>query len=451
MSRACEWYAGLLPGSPAAQYAVQRGLTEQTIQNWRIGYAPVAWRALLEAMTTEGFTVAELLLAGLIKEADGKRGTYYDRFRNRLIFPIRDIAARVVGFTGRALSADEPSKYLNSPETDLYHKSEILFGMDKAKDAIRTRGFTILVEGQMDVLLVQQAGFENTVALSGTALTERHVALMKRYSDNLMLVLDADAAGLSATAKSAVLALRHGLRVKAARLPKGQDPADLVLHDAKEFARRVKEGKPIVEFFLAELAERESDPHRLLRHVESVVVPLIGAVQSPMEREHFVAVTARSLGLSNEAVRESLARLPRNGGAANDTSQRISAGDESKRPSPLDARRLQLLAVLSVYPDTGLAQRVKAEYSRITEAPELSPDIPPESALFETEQMFGETPEQDAADELLQAFEEAVVREKYQEAVGQLRRAEVAGDATAIEKAQAECTKLSARLGALKK
>ena len=210
MSRASEWYASKFAGSPAEAYAKKRGLSDDTIRAWRLGYAPDAWRALLEALTAEGFKIDELLSAGLIKEADGKQGTYYDRFRNRLMFPIRDTAGRVVAFTGRALVADELAKYLNSPETELYHKSEILFGMDVAKDAIRTRKFTMLVEGQIDVLLAHQAGFQNVVALSGTALSEKHLALMKRYSENLMLVLDADAAGLGATARSAALAPTPG-------------------------------------------------------------------------------------------------------------------------------------------------------------------------------------------------------------------------------------------------
>jgi DNA primase len=309
MNRACQWYAGRLPESPAEAYARQRGLSSKTVSAWRLGYAPDAWRALLEAMTAEGFATEELLSAGLVKEADGKPGTYYDRFRNRLMFPICDTVGRVVAFTGRTLAADEQAKYLNSPETELYHKSEILFGMDRARDALRTRGFTMLVEGQMDVLLAHQAGFQNAVALSGTALSERHLSLMKRFSENLMLVLDADPAGLKATARSAALALYHGLRVKAAQLPNGKDPADLIKEDPKEFSGRVAAGKPIVEFFLAELAARESDPHRLLRAAESIVLPLIHAMPSPMEREHFTQAAARALGLSGEAVREALKSL----------------------------------------------------------------------------------------------------------------------------------------------
>ena len=446
MNRAAEWYAGKLPGSSAEAYAKKRALTKETIAAWRLGFAPNDWRNFLEAFTAEGFSTQELLAAGLVKEADGKPGTYYDRFRNRLMFPISDPAGRVVAFTGRALAADEQAKYLNSPETELYHKSDILFGMCEAKDAIRARKFTLLVEGQMDVLMAHQAGFANAVALSGTALTEKHLALMKRFSDNLMLVLDADAAGLTATARSAILALRHGLRVKAARLPKGKDPADLITEDQKEFAKRVSEAKPIADFFLAELVERHTDPHRLLRAVEEVVLPLVAAIESPMERDHFVENTARATGLSKEAVRESLAKIPK----MLNVQETISVTDTvtNTQRSARDIRKEQLRAVIGAYPETPLAKRVRTEYSRITGA-EVPVEPLPEAALFATEQMFGEEPQTDAADELLHAFEEAVVREAYQAKVMELRRAEAAGNAADVARAEKECADLSARIAGL--
>lgn len=449
MARAAQFYAAQLAGSPAEEYAKKRGLSGASISAWQLGYAPDAWRALLEALSAEGFALEELLAAGLVKEADGKPGTYYDRFRNRLMFPIRDSAGRTVAFTGRALSMDDPAKYLNSPETDLYHKSEILFGLDIAKDAVRTRGFTMLVEGQMDVLHSHQAGFTNAVALSGTALTERHLGLMKRYSENLMLVLDADAAGLKATARSAELALRAGLRVKAVSLPAGKDPADLASEDPKEFAKRIATGKPVVEFFLFELGERERDPHRLLRTAEIVVLPLIAAIPSPMEREHFVQAAARSLGLSSETVKESLKRIPREETRA--PQARATDSIPAPKRAPRDLRSEQLLAVVQAYPDTPLARRVAAEYSRITEALELPQATLPESALFTAEHAFGEHPGEEAADELLRAFETAVIREAYQEAIGELRKAERAGDSSAIQSAQAVCTKLAARLAAFER
>ncbi|MBU2220358.1 hypothetical protein KKD81_00290 [Patescibacteria group bacterium] len=147
MSRAETLYSSLLDTKGSAYaYALSRGLTAESIKDWNLGYAPEAWRTVLESLTASGFTTQELGAAGLIKEADEKKGTWYDRFRNRLVFPIRDTAGRTVAFTGRALDPKDQAKYLNSPETDLYKKSEILFGMNKAKDAIRTRGFALLVD-----------------------------------------------------------------------------------------------------------------------------------------------------------------------------------------------------------------------------------------------------------------------------------------------------------------
>jgi len=446
MSRASEWYAGQISGSPAEAYAKKRNLTDDTIKNWRLGFAPDGWRALLEALTAEGFTIPELLSAGLIKEADGKPGTYYDRFRNRLMFPIRDGAGGVVAFTGRALASDDLAKYLNSPETELYHKSEILFGMDRAKDAMRVRKFTMLVEGQMDALLAHQAGFENAVALSGTALSEKHLGLMKRYSDNLMLVLDADSAGLNATARSAELALYQGLKVKAARLPRDSDPADLISTDPTEFTKRIKEAKPITDFFLAVLAERERDPHRLISLAEKIVLPLIRATPSPMEREHFMQSTARALSISTEVIRESLSKLSRTGHTPD---VGLPMSHTSAKRSARELRGEKLLAVMQAYPDTALAEQVKMGYLRITGAIDLPSETLPESTLFQVEQTFGENPEGDAADELLHAFEEAVIREEYQEAVSQLRKVEASGDVSTIREAQAVCTKISGRLAAL--
>jgi len=455
LARAAEWFVSKLPGTQARAYASERGLKNETVTSWRVGYAPEGWRVLLEAMAAEGYSTAELLAAGLIKEAEGKPGTYYDRFRNRLIFPIRDAAGRTVGFTGRILPSEaakegEVAKYLNSPETELYHKSELLFGLDLAKEAVRLRKFAMLVEGQMDVIHAHQAGFENAVALSGTALTERHLALLKRYSENLMLVLDADPAGLKATARSAELALRHGLRVKAVSLPAGKDPADLASEAPQEFARRIKEAKPVVEFFLAELALAEPDPHRLLRLAESIVLPLLAAVGSPMEREHFIQSTARTLGLSTEAVRESLARVKVEPVEAK---QGVAPRGTTSEPSraatrAAEVRGGQLLAALHAYPDTPLAERIKSEYCRITGAREL-PATSPESALFQAEQQFGENPGESAGDELLHAFEEAVIREAYQEAIRDLRKAEASGDAAVVALTQDRCAKLSVQLAAL--
>lgn len=445
MARAEQFYVkNLVPEGAAHTYALSRGLTPETLQAWGIGFAPDGWRSLLEDLTGQGFTTKELLDAGLIKEADEKRGTYYDRFRNRLMFPIRDSAGRTVAFTGRSLDPNDQAKYLNSPETDLFKKSEILFGMDRAKDAIRTRGFAVLVEGQFDLILLHQIGFMNTIALSGTALSTQHIALIKRYADNLMLALDADRAGLAASARSAHAALASGMRVKAVRLPEGKDPADIANEEPKEFTRLVKDAESIVEFFLSVLAASETDSHKLVLAAEKTILPLIAAIPSPMEREYFVGVIARGIGLTPEAVRHALSKSADQ--AANPAQNPAPA--PSTTMTPRHHRAALIHAVIVTYPDLPIAKRLTEEYNRITGAA-LPEEQPTERALFEAGLAFGESPTENEADDLIRAFEHMLLNEQLKEATTRLRLAEAARNAQEIEELANVCKKLSARLAVL--
>lgn len=443
MSSAESFYANTLTeNSPAYEYALARGLAKETIKEWNLGLAPDGWRTLLEHLGAQGYSPKELEAAGLIKEADEKPGTFYDRFRNRLVFPLRDTASRTVAFTGRALGKNDNAKYLNSPETELYKKSELLFGMDRAKGAIRTRGFAILVEGQFDLVLLHQAGFQNTVALSGTALSDRHLALLKRYADNLMLCLDADRAGLASSAKSAAAALKAGMRVKAVRLPKGKDPADIVSEDAngaQTFATLVKDAQSIVEFFLSVLGSEIEDDLALLRAVEETVLPLVVSTQSPLERERLVEIVARKLSSTPEAVRASLpkeegSRGPEISGASRAIAQKKDILEPSKKVSSAKARRDFVIAAIACYPDTELAERLTTEYSRIIGAPPPIEEVS-ERMLFEAGLAFGETPSVSAADDLLREFELNVLSEARYVATVELRRAEVTGDKEAVDAA----------------
>ncbi len=435
----------MTPESSAYIYAKSRGLTDDTISAWRLGRAPEGWRTLLEALSSKGFTTKELIDAGLIKEAQGKQGTYYDRFRDRLIFPIRDSAGRTVAFTGRALSPDETAKYLNSPETTLFKKSETIFGMSDAKNAIRTRGFVLLVEGQMDVLHCHQIGFTNAVALSGTALSEHHLMLMKRYADNLMLILDADRAGLAATARSAILALGLDFRVKAVVLPDGQDPADLISQDASAFTERVTKAQSVIEFFLGVLVTQEKDMQRLVRAVETTVLPLVASVKSPLEREHFVGIVARALAITPESVRATLSRNRTVTTHNNDTKASRQASAQEEKPSVADLRAQALAAAAASYPESELAQRIQSEYARIIGAPLGEPS---QRALFEVEIEFEDNPPENAADDLIRAFELSVLNEQYAVALAALRKAQVAGDKDAENVAESSCGELLKKIAA---
>lgn len=444
MARAEQRYiTELAPEGKAYQYALSRGLTPETIRAWSLGFAPEGWRTLLEELSAKGVSTKDMVDAGLVKEADEKRGTFYDRFRNRLMFPIRDSAGRTVAFTGRSLDPNDQAKYLNSPETELYKKSEILFGMDRAKDAIRARGFAILVEGQFDLILLHQIGFTNTIALSGTALTDRHISLIKRYADNLMLALDADRAGLAASARSAHAALAAGMRVKAIRLPLGKDPADLAHEDPKEVTRLVKDAESIVEFFLAVLAATEQDQHKLILAVEKTVLPLVAAIPSAMEREHFVAVIARSLGIAPDAVRSG---LPKGSEARTGAPQPTETQKSIRTPAELHGTLIR--AVIASYPALAVAKRLTEEYTRITGAA-LPDDVPDERALFEAGLAFGESPSEHDADDLIKAFERAVLSEALADATKRLRLAEAARNEEEIHVLSQNCTDLSRKLASL--
>ncbi len=305
----------------AKKYLKDRGLSDATIQEFRLGLASDSWTAASEYLKAKKFSDKEILDAGLAKNrsttltAGSERGSLTDKFRNRIMFPISDSAGRVVGFSGRTFgehaSPDAP-KYLNSPETPLFHKSRILYGFDRAKTAIRKVNCAVLVEGQMDLLASHQAGWGNTVAVSGTAFTMEHAALIRRMTDNLVLALDADAAGIKAAGRAARSALQGGLNVKVARLPTGLDPADLIqTQGPEEWKKAIRDSKDIVTFLLDVLEEHTPQQDRFRRVVEAVVLPFLTDVQSPIAREQYLREIAKRLGVSEAAVAEALEKVPR--------------------------------------------------------------------------------------------------------------------------------------------
>lgn len=295
----------------AKKYLHDRGLQDGTIQAFRIGWAGDEWSECSDYLKRKKFSDNDMVNAGLSKKSE--RGLI-DKFRNRIIFPIADSAGRIVGFSGRIFgekASPEAPKYLNSPETPLFRKSRILYGFDRAKMAIRKHNFAVLVEGQMDLVMSHQAGWANTVAVSGTAFTPEHASLIKRQSQNLVLALDADEAGIKAAGRAARAALQGGLNVKVVRLPRGLDPADLILKEGVDAWRAaIRDSKDIIAFLLDVLAEHAKDPDRFRRSVEGVVLPFVGDIQSPIEREQKLGEIAVRLGVSHKAVVAAFERVP---------------------------------------------------------------------------------------------------------------------------------------------
>lgn len=290
----------------AQEYLQQRGVLPQTIAKWRIGYAPgppqYGWRELKHALEEEEYTVPEMLRAGLIKEADAGKEAY-DMFRDRIMFPIFDNAGHVVAFSGRILSRDsDVPKYVNSPETDLFNKSEILYGYDKAKQGIRSMDFCLCVEGQFDVIMAHQAGYTNTVAISGTALTPHHVMLLQRLSNRAVLALDADRAGIAAVKRAAELMLARGMDVKVVRMPDEEDPADLIQKDAAQFKKVVGQATHVIEYLLAVLADQATDERAFKLQVREEILPYVARIPNRIDQEHFEGVIAKRVQTTQEAI-----------------------------------------------------------------------------------------------------------------------------------------------------
>lgn len=311
MEIATLWYISRLTPE-ATKYLHERGLTDATIAAFRIGWAGNAWDEASTYLKTKGFSDKELIDAGVSKK--NERGGLTDKFRNRIMFPIADSAGRVVAFSGRIFGADaspEAPKYLNSPETPLFHKSRILYGFDKAKLMMRKLNCAILVEGQVDLVMSHQAGWGNTVAVSGTAFTEEHAAHVKRMTDNLVIALDADEAGIKAAGRAARSALQIGLNVKVAQLPTGLDPADLILQTGPEMWKAaIRDAKDIVTFLLDVLHEKLPQADRFRRAVETAVLPFVRDVQSPIAREQYLQEIAQRLGVSLVSVESALQQVP---------------------------------------------------------------------------------------------------------------------------------------------
>ncbi len=329
----------------AKKYLTERGMAPATVTEFRLGWAGDVWSECVDHLKAKKFSEKEILDAGMGKKSE--RGTLSDKFRNRIMFPIADSAGRVVAFSGRIFgekASPEAPKYLNSPETPLFHKSRILYGFEQAKLAMRRHNFAVLVEGQMDLLASHQSGWTNTVAVSGTAFTAEHAALIKRMTDNILIALDADAAGIKAAGRAARAALQGGLNVKVARLPSGLDPADLILKEGKDaWSTAIREAKDIVTFLLDVLEEHSKGADWLRRSVETVVLPFLVDVASPIAREQYVREVAKRLGVSESAVSSALARLPKTPGGPAGEGTALSA--PARKPLE-DGRARQALSVI---------------------------------------------------------------------------------------------------------
>mgnify|MGYP001600766180 CR=1 FL=1 len=314
LDEATNFYFKQLVGKPEAlKYLYDRGLTKETIKLWRLGFAPEAWRSLSEFLSGRGYREGEMLKTGVIVPQTGHagQGKGYDRFRSRIMFPLFNPTGRVIGFSGRIFGENQAdtAKYINSPQTELYDKSRILYGYDRAKQAMRQKDFCVFVEGQMDLLMSHQAGVTNAVAVSGTAMTSEHVNLVKRLTDNVVLAYDYDLAGLAASRRAIDLLRIEGLTVKIAKLPSGQDPAEVIKADSAIWLKAIEEAKHYIDFMIDASQEEGKKGLELNLAVNTYILPYIKALDKKMEQAHFVAKLANLLSISEEAIWSDLQKI----------------------------------------------------------------------------------------------------------------------------------------------
>ena len=285
----------------ALEYLKNRGLKEKTIKEWRVGFAPDGWNNILNHLKDKKYTDLEMEKTGMIKKGD--RGTFYDTFRSRIMFPIFNNSGEPIAFSGRIFGPDdEIAKYLNSPETELFRKSEILYGFNKAKTSIRKNDFSILVEGQMDILMSHQAGYSNTVASSGTALTKQQLELISRISPKTVIAYDSDSAGFKASEKAWQMALGLGMDVKMALIPEGSDPADLIKKNPTEWKNAIKGSRHIIDVLVDKIDKEHTDKREIGKAVESEIVPYLEMIKSRIDKSHFVKVVSQKFGIPEEAI-----------------------------------------------------------------------------------------------------------------------------------------------------
>lgn len=296
-------------------YLKGRGLSDDSIRKFRLGYAPDGWRHMLEFLTSKGFKTEELEQAGLIikktqeHQASGithpASAAYYDRFRDRIMFPVFDILGRVIGYSARVSPGGDESqaKYINTPETPVYHKSRALYGLFHAKQAMKQSGATVIVEGNMDVIAMHQAGIGNTVALSGTALTPEQLTMMKRYGNEVRLFFDMDGAGQKAARKSAELALEKELSVSVIALASGKDAADMGKESPEKLREAVAQFVPVPRYFLtAVLAKHDKTTSDGKRKIVDEYTELLLFVKNPIERAHWIKELAREIQMEEKLV-----------------------------------------------------------------------------------------------------------------------------------------------------
>ena len=325
MAQATDLYCQWLPQrKEALSYLSGRQISAQTVKQFSIGYAPPGQR-LFEALKGKGYRVEQLLACGLVREGDS--GQVYDRFRNRIVLPIRDLSGKTIAFGGRILGDGLP-KYLNSPETPLYTKSNHLYPLNVARDEIRRRDFAILVEGYFDCIVPFQFGIPNIVASLGTSLTQNQVKLLGRYTRNVITNYDPDSAGTTAAIRSIDLFLEEGFRVNVLQLPSGEDPDTFIRREGSEtYQQKLKNSQSYLDFALSQFLKQQKDPSspKGKQEVVSRILPYLAKIPNKIEQAEQVTRIASRLQVDENLILAEMRKVPHRTGTLSPLSYALLA------------------------------------------------------------------------------------------------------------------------------
>jgi DNA primase len=307
--KAAEFFHFLLTthklGAPALEYVQKRGLTDETIKTFQIGYAPNSWQSLTDFLQKRGFSLQEMIDSGLVVPSKN-RG--YDRYRGRIMFPLTDVRGQIIGFSGRILGVGEP-KYINNPQTEIFDKSLFLFGIQQAKGEIKQKNAAIIVEGEMDMLMSYQSGVKNIVASKGTALTEGQIDLARKYTDTVLLCFDKDLAGDGASRRGIEMADRKGLQIKVIQIPDGKDPAETCLKDVELWKEAVDKAESIYDYYLQSVSVRYN-PRTAegKRRIGQELIPIWAKITDPLTFEHYLQKLSALLAVDEAILRREIKR-----------------------------------------------------------------------------------------------------------------------------------------------
>src|SRR4051795_732361 len=364
LERAASFYSSYLWGSEEAKkardYLAGRGLGEEVLRKFGVGYAPSAWDKLLVRGQRAGFSVAELGGVGLVQK--GRSGGEYDRFRERIMFPIRDRRGRVLGFGGRAMRSDQGAKYVNTAETDFFHKSQMLYGVDRAKAAIAKAGRAVVVEGYTDVLALHQGGIEEAVAVMGTAITPDQVASLSGMVEEVVLALDADSAGQEAMLRAQRVAAGRRMRLLVAAMPAGEDPAEMMAADGgpERFREILERAEELTAFQVRLVLDRTDTTSPTERdRALAEVAPVLAGMGETVSRDELIRQVAEQLDLEPAMVMgRVVAATPATGGrqdpgAENRARTQAPPVRRTAELTSRERRERALLAMCIALPDEG--------------------------------------------------------------------------------------------------